>query len=134
MKLTLKPIAHAELPKKLLDEASRDPWVKSHLGEHKMPAPRMLILRGKTSVGFFTPKAYEGGLVLRPAFIYVLQKERRKGIAKEAVEQYLGKRGGLAYVNPKNETSTALFTSLGFNPVPDDEGRATPRWTREASK
>jgi GNAT superfamily N-acetyltransferase len=133
MRLTLRLVAHEDVPSELLEAVRQDPHIGHVFGPHKSPKPRVLIERGKTTVGFFTPRA-TSDLFWRPTYIYVLPEHRRKGIAKAALQKWMKNplKPEKAYVviGRDNGASQALFGSLGFSQDPDDPGR----WTKDLTK
>lgn len=116
--------AHPEmwgLPYRLLTE--REP--SQNISHHTMPTwEEHCAYVGKRPYEawywFESPAGFDAGCAYltrqREIGVFVLKAHRRQGLGREAVLEVLRRHPGriLANINPANEPSLRLFTSLGF--------------------
>lgn len=106
--------------KKVIQEASKDTYLKEDNGDEIVPkAHSVVILYGNTEepVGYYTPKSqtYEGKRYWRAGTLYLLSRYRGKGIMQAALADYFdSKPRCLSWIEDANTDSVRMFTSLGF--------------------
>lgn len=108
----------------LLKAAAKDKYLGDFIYRKKLK-DILVFYFDNIAVGFAIPRRDSDGYY-RTGPIFVIEKFRRKGIAKEFITDYFKDRRGRSWIEEDNKPSIQLYKSVGFKAtgktINDDDG------------